>query len=75
LQTKKDPDIKPHNVVLTQPQNDYYPGYLTAKMIDFGIAKSEDECQNYECKRHGIGTEGWGPPVSEHVALIFNGVT
>ena len=70
----KDPDIKPRNVVLTQSQNNYYPGYLTAKMIDFGNAMDENSLTDYDGKMNGIGTEGWGPPVSEHTVIIFSRV-
>ncbi|CAE7187324.1 S-TKc multi-domain protein [Pyrenophora teres f. teres] len=56
-------DIKPENIVLTRSQDGYYPGYSTAKMIDFGIALTESKFESSEIKVGGIGTLGWGPPV------------
>ncbi|KAE8863476.1 hypothetical protein PTNB73_06683 [Pyrenophora teres f. teres] len=55
-------DIKPENIVLTRSQDGYYPGYSTAKMIDFGIALTESKFESSEIKVGGIGTLGWGPP-------------
>ena len=57
-------------MVLTTPQHDYYPGYLTVKMIDFGGVMDENQIEVFD-KERGVGTYGWGPPVSEHIAILY----
>jgi serine/threonine protein kinase len=48
-----DPDIKPDNVMLDEPQEDRYPAYKTPKMIDFGLCfplgKYTDAITKQEC--------------------------
>jgi hypothetical protein len=64
LLLRLDPDIKTYNIVLSAPQYDYYPAYPTAKMIDFGLCFDDKRYDVPSLKLAGVGTRGWGPPVS-----------
>ena len=57
-------DIKPMNVMLSEAQDDFYPAFKTAKMIDFGLCFNENKHIIDETQRHGVGTQGYWPPVS-----------
>ncbi|CAO2651441.1 Nn.00g040110.m01.CDS01 [Neocucurbitaria sp. VM-36] len=52
-----NPDIKTLNVILSEAQNDFYPAYKTAKMIDFGLCFSDPNK-----KGRGGGTPGLCAP-------------
>lgn len=56
-------DIKPMNVILGEPQRDFYPAYKTAKMIDFGLCHPSNRF-TVEATKHKTGTPGFWPPVS-----------
>ncbi|KAA8617739.1 S-TKc multi-domain protein [Pyrenophora tritici-repentis] len=67
-----NPDIKPENIVLARPQDGYYSGYLTAKMIDFRVTYTERRFESSQVKGGGIGTRGWGPPEHRIPPDIWN---
>ena len=60
-----NPDIKHANVMLGEAQNGFYPGFKTAKMIDFGLCVDDERYYEPDNKYiHGVGTPGLWPPVS-----------
>ncbi|KAF1847600.1 kinase-like protein [Cucurbitaria berberidis CBS 394.84] len=50
-----NPDIKPMNVMLGEAQAGFYPGFKTAKMIDFGMCFDDNR---YATGKVGVGTQG-----------------
>lgn len=53
-------DVKPHNVLLSQPDN---KGVIKAMISDFGLCKKLAAGKHSFSKRSGIaGTDGWIAP-------------
>lgn len=65
-----NPDIKPMNVMLGEAQDGLYPGFKTAKMIDFGLCVDDGRYNTYNGPRQ-IGTEGFWPPVSSCMISVL----
>lgn len=62
-----NPDIKPMNVMLGEAQDEFYPGFKTTKMIDFGLCCNDDRynfSDNKYYQGYGVGTPGFCAPVS-----------
>ncbi|PSN73839.1 kinase-like protein [Corynespora cassiicola Philippines] len=56
-----NPDIKLMNVVLSDPGT-IFPAYLTPKMLDFGLIKTQEVNWSRESRERGVGTPYIRPP-------------
>ncbi|KAK6432594.1 hypothetical protein LTR95_011233 [Oleoguttula sp. CCFEE 5521] len=69
-------DLKPGNVFLSEPKENYWPSYPTARVADFGLSVYTDledpENPQAYSSEYTVGTPGWRP-LEQYVAWKANG--